>query len=135
MKPSKTFRGRLDRRTFNINFYANCGTCNIVYLITCNCGLQYVGKTIRPLRKRVSEHLGSVTRGDCSSAVSKHLIEIHDSKICITVQVIDRVVADIRKGDIDNSLLRKEAYWIHRLNTVTPHGLNREWELTCFIDR
>ncbi|OCT99760.1 hypothetical protein XELAEV_18005541mg [Xenopus laevis] len=80
MKPSKTFSGRLNRRIYNINFYANCGTCNIVYLITCYCGLQYVGKTIRPLRKRVSEHLGSVTRGDCSSAVSKHLIERHDSK-------------------------------------------------------
>ncbi|OCT77762.1 hypothetical protein XELAEV_18028857mg [Xenopus laevis] len=96
--------------------------------------LQYVGKTTRPFRKRLSEHLGCVARRDCSSAVAKHLIECHNSALCVHAQTIDRVVSGVRKGDLDLPLLRKEAMWIYRLGTVSPNGLNREWELNCFID-
>ncbi|OCT91696.1 hypothetical protein XELAEV_18014756mg [Xenopus laevis] len=109
MRPTKTFKGRRDPKLYNIQFYGNCGTSNVVYLITCDCGLQYVGKTTRPFRKRLSEHLGCVARRDCSSAVAKHLIECHNSAL-------------------------KEAMWIYRLGTVVPNGLNREWELNCLID-
>ncbi|OCT78099.1 hypothetical protein XELAEV_18029202mg [Xenopus laevis] len=88
MKPSKTFKGKHDSKSYNINFYANCGTNNIIYLVT----LSYV-------------------------------------------QIIDRVTLGVRKGNTDLPLLKKEAMWIYRLGTVAPNGLNREWELNCFIDR
>ncbi|OCT94589.1 hypothetical protein XELAEV_18012269mg [Xenopus laevis] len=134
MRPSKHFKGRSNQRTYNINFYANWGTSNIIYLITCECGLQYVGKTTRPFRKHFSKHLSCVTRFDLSSAAAKHLIECHNNRLCITTQIIDRVITGIRKGDTEIPLLRKEAFCSHKLNTIKPYGLNREWELSCYID-
>ncbi|OCT79041.1 hypothetical protein XELAEV_18030137mg, partial [Xenopus laevis] len=80
LRPSKDFRGRLNPRRFKIHFYANCGTNNVIYLITCSCGLQYVVKTIRPFRKRLSEHLSCVSCKDSSSAEAKHLIECHQKR-------------------------------------------------------
>ncbi|OCT85087.1 hypothetical protein XELAEV_18023251mg [Xenopus laevis] len=107
-------------KTFKIDFYANYGTKNVIYLISCQCGLQYIGKTIRPIRKRISEHLSCVSRCDHSSAVAKHLLEHHNGKLCLHFQVIDRVVPGVRKGDTETSLLRKEAFWIYKLCTVAP---------------
>ncbi|OCT97466.1 hypothetical protein XELAEV_18009690mg [Xenopus laevis] len=62
MKPSKDFTGNNSPRHYKINFYANCGTGGVIYLVTCVCGLQYIGKTIRAIRKCTSEHLNCVSR-------------------------------------------------------------------------
>ncbi|OCT60438.1 hypothetical protein XELAEV_18046462mg [Xenopus laevis] len=97
MRPSKDFKGNNNSRRYKIHFYPNCGTSNIVYLITCNCGLQYVGKTIRSFRKRLSEHLNCVSLNDLNSAIAKHLMECHAIKLCVHAQIIDRVVMDTRK--------------------------------------
>lgn len=39
-----------------------------------------------------------------------------------------------RTGDIVKQLLKREAYWIHTLNTVKLNGLAvRRWKLGCFV--
>ncbi|OCT65696.1 hypothetical protein XELAEV_18041935mg [Xenopus laevis] len=53
----KYFIGSNNSIRYKINFYANCGTKLVIYLITCICELQYIGKTSRPVRKHISEHL------------------------------------------------------------------------------
>ncbi|OCT83086.1 hypothetical protein XELAEV_18025626mg [Xenopus laevis] len=128
------FVGNNSSRHFKIDFYANCGTKNVIYLITCQCGLQCIGKTIRPIRKRISEHLNCVYRHGSSSAVAKHLLEHHNGKLCLSFQVIDRFIPGARKGDMETLLLRKEAFWVYKLCTVVPKELNREWELNRFVD-
>ena len=37
------------------------------------------------------------------------------------------------RGDIINKLLRREALWIHKRDTLEPHGLNEELSLSCFL--
>ncbi|OCT58492.1 hypothetical protein XELAEV_18002052mg [Xenopus laevis] len=44
-------------------------------------------------------------------------------------QVIDNVPIFHRGGDRNKELLKKEAWWIRYLETMEPHGLNREYDL------
>lgn len=44
-------------QVFTPRFHVDCNTPGIVYLITCVCGAFYVGKTIRPFRKRINDHM------------------------------------------------------------------------------
>ena len=53
----------MDSDNLNINgrrvktAHGNCGTYNIVYLVQCSvCKMAYVGRTIKPLRTRISQH-------------------------------------------------------------------------------
>lgn len=39
------------------NFYANCETQGIDYLMLCKCGAFYMGKTARQLRQRINYHV------------------------------------------------------------------------------
>ncbi|CAH2324776.1 Hypothetical predicted protein, partial [Pelobates cultripes] len=58
-KGSKTLTNSTDSDTINVRQFFNCNTTGIVYLLTCKCGLKYVGKTIRPFKKRIMEHVHS----------------------------------------------------------------------------
>ena len=55
-----TFHSNVTHKTYNIvssSLSMNCGTENIIYLITCRkCGIQYVGETGQSLRKRLNNH-------------------------------------------------------------------------------
>lgn len=44
------------KNVFNIKEHLNCGTNNVIYVINCTCGLQYVGRTTQPLRMRMNSH-------------------------------------------------------------------------------
>ncbi|XP_041431933.1 uncharacterized protein LOC121397896 [Xenopus laevis] len=130
---SKEFRSTSTGRTYGIRRYFNCASIGVVYLVTCSCGAQYVGKTVRRAGTRILEHLSSVNRKDTKSAVAKHILDKHNGEIKIHYQVIDTVTVGPRGGNLDKLLLRKEAYWIYQLrSTESFGGLNREWEVSCF---
>jgi len=37
---------------------------------------------------------------------------------------IEKISSLRRGGDLDQILLKRESFWIHKLKTLTPHGLN-----------
>lgn len=45
---------------------------------------------------------------------------------------MEKVTLPRRGGDFDSLLLRTEAFWIHHLNTLAPHGLNVDLDLKPF---
>ena len=48
-------------KTFNIRGYIICNCTNLIYIITCSkCQKQYVGKTGRKLKTRITEHLRKI---------------------------------------------------------------------------
>lgn len=67
-------------------------------------------KTTRQLRRRVGEHLGDVCH-QRDTAVACHVwtCQKGDPK-CLKFIAIDKVVPNIRKGDINKSLLQKETF-------------------------
>ncbi|PIO39511.1 hypothetical protein AB205_0069860 [Aquarana catesbeiana] len=68
--------------------FFNCGSDYVVYCLTCPCGLLYVGRTIRPLRKRFGEHHNLVEKGIDKHSVPRHFKEHHgqtSSGLCVWV--------------------------------------------------
>ena len=61
-----TFRSNVTHKTYSPSLSMNCGTENIIYLITCRkCGIQYVGETGQSLRKRLNNHRNRLKKLSC----------------------------------------------------------------------
>ena len=104
------------------NKYFNCQSRNVVYLITCkykNCGAQYVGYTMRQLRKRVEEH-----KLNHDSQIRRHCFVSHHFKL--KFQILTQ--APDNETNPELWLKQQEYYWICKLGTLTkfnPKGLNK----------
>ena len=64
-----TFNSNVTHKTYNIvnpSLSMNCGTKNVIYLITCRkCGIQYVGEMGQSLRKRMNNHWNRLKKLSC----------------------------------------------------------------------
>lgn len=120
-------------RRYNIRQFITCSSVNVIYLLSCPCGLQYVGCTRRQLRVRLNEHRSAINRGDPKSPVARHFNEAKHSASDLKSVGIDRVLPNRRSGCTNQSLLRCEARWIFYLKTLQPNGLNDDFDLACFL--
>lgn len=62
IKKRKEFRAQATNRQYIIQDLITCSTVGIVYMLECECGLQYVGRTSRPLHVCLGEHLNSIKK-------------------------------------------------------------------------
>ncbi|OCT67848.1 hypothetical protein XELAEV_18039149mg [Xenopus laevis] len=115
-----------------IRVFFTCMSTFVVYSIKCPCGKIYVGKTIRCLRDRLTEHKSAI-RNKLNQPIAKHFNESGHTISQLRFQVLDTVPRRRRGGNRDKELLRKEAQWIRRLGTLSPHGLNHEYDLNPFL--
>jgi ferredoxin len=94
-----------------------CTSSNIVYLITCTkCNKQYVGKTTKTLKERITRHR-SIILTKQRRYLSLHFNLPEHSLNNLKVQVIDA-------AETPTELDKLEQYWIHKLQTIEPKGLN-----------
>ena len=116
---SKSFTSTTTGQTFLVSGNVNCGSRNIIYLVTCNkCKLQYVGETGRELRQRVVDHRSAI-RTHKNTPVGVHFNEIGHSMLDFSVTAIEKLT--------DNTPLarkQREEFWQRRLYTKFPHGIN-----------
>lgn len=110
-----------------------CSTTHVVYLIRCPCGLAYVGKTTRELRTRISEHRSTIRTGDEKSPVAAHFKSAGHNVSALRYIGVERVDRSPRGGDRGKRLLQRETFWIHYLNTMSPNGLNEEFDIKPFL--
>lgn len=73
------FRYTVTNKKYTINHFSTCSTKYVVYLITCPCGKQYVGCTIRMFSTRVSEHIALIKGRDSKHTVPRHYKEFYNS--------------------------------------------------------
>ena len=103
---------------FIIYYNANCNTENIIYLLECAiCGLQYIGET---------KHLnGHRSDANCKPdlPLSRHLRSTghHDSFGKLKVTIIDH-----NPTWDDKSRQERESFWIRKLKTLSPNGINKK---------
>ncbi|KAL2102084.1 hypothetical protein ACEWY4_003845 [Coilia grayii] len=110
-----------------------CNTRSVIYLITCPCGKSYVGKTSRELKVRIAEHRSTIQCKNLNYPVAAHFVEAGHSVSALRYIGIEKVSLPRRGGNLARLLSQRENYYIHFLRTLTPFGLNVEFELKCFL--
>ncbi|OCT82610.1 hypothetical protein XELAEV_18025139mg, partial [Xenopus laevis] len=125
------------RVNYDMYHYTCCTTTHVIYLFTCHCGSKYVGKTKRPFRRRIYEHMRDIRNCNLLSAIAKHIVCMHNGHYAGSYfQGIDRLHGDIRGGDLDNKLLQLETTWIFRLNAYkSEFGLNGHLNFQAFVNK
>ncbi|XP_060598432.1 uncharacterized protein LOC132752158 [Ruditapes philippinarum] len=118
---TKTFSSKIGAK-ISLKDIMNCKTANVIYLISCKvCNKQYVGETKLPLNKRMNLHRSDwKTRKFNRSPVAEHFhLEGHSFK--------DVSLCCIEHNTKWSDITRKsrETYWIRRLNTLEPSGINK----------
>lgn len=113
-------------------FRGDCNTDHVIYTIKCPCGLLYVGKTERKLKTCITEHKSRIRNNITSSSLAKHW-NAHSHRIAqLKFQIVE--VVKVTPGvDTNKRLLQREAFWMKRLGTLHPQGLNDRFEMSCFL--
>lgn len=111
------FRSSVTKQRFRIKIHdLCCSTKNIIYLITCTkCKKQYVGLTRKTLRERINHHRSTILTKQ-PRYISSHFRLPDHSITNLSVQIIDSTKSE--------ELAELERYWIQKLQTTTPKGLN-----------
>ena len=102
----------------------SCKTTNVVYLITCTkCGKQYVGETDDHVNQRMNGHRDDWKHKRFErSPVAEHFCSPeHDFLNHATLCCLDH-----NPEWTDRTRKARESYWIRRLNTLRPHGINKD---------
>jgi hypothetical protein len=111
------FKSSTTKEEFEINEAMNCNTDNVIYLITCTkCKKQYIGQTQRRLKDRLNAHRSNVNK-KVSTSVGIHFNYLGHSFLNLRITPIEKV-------DNINLRLEREKFWIKKLKTKYPDGLN-----------
>ena len=115
-KFSSTITGTVfDINVGDVDNLPPCKLDCVIYLITCSkCKFQYVGQTKKQLRYRVYGHRNS-SKNKCEQILYKHFnteCKFKDAKF----RIIERTN--------EEDLLSREDYWIKKIMSVYPFGLN-----------
>lgn len=104
-------------------------------MLQCPCGLQYVGRTKRPLQVRLNEHINNIRKGFTKHSVSKHYLTVHNKDSSNTIFLgIDKYRPHWRGSCLIRSISRLEMTWVHKFKCYTPFGLNIEVDVNSYID-
>ncbi|OCT85330.1 hypothetical protein XELAEV_18023496mg [Xenopus laevis] len=118
---------------FQIKHRITCQSTHVIYMIVCPCGLYYIGKTIQKLKDRFLKHKSVIKIGKDTTPLVTHCREHNHNISSLRLMGIDQIISPGGGVDKNTLLLRREAEWIFRLDTVTPMGLNDTLNLSCFL--
>ena len=128
MKSTSTFKNRFTGKEYRILHRVNCRDKNIIYLLECiKCNEKgYVGKSEPPANIRMNGHRSDAKKTD-KLAVDTHFgqpghIFERDAKFTIIEKI---ETSNLEKEEITNLLLRREDFWMKKLQTIQPNGFNQ----------
>ena len=126
IQSTKTFTSDVTGETLEIRHDLNCKSKNIIYLGHCVLckKKQYVGKSEPPANLRINTHRDNVKRPN-GIAFDKHFLQPgHNFNEHARFTLIEQL--KISKSPLENRKLleNREDYWMLRLKTLSPWGLN-----------
>lgn len=134
--PRKTVRVCSTQDSFQLEI-KECLTCNstdVIYVLECPCRKQYIGRTKRPLKKRIAEHMANIRKGYMLHSVSRHYKERHNSDpSTLHFCALEKVHRGWRGGNHIYNMSRLESRRIFEFNSLIPRGLNAELEIFGFL--
>ena len=109
-------------RKYRTQTRISCTSSNVIYLIQCNiCKKQYVGQTRNKILIRLNQHYSTI-RTKQDTPVSRHF-NSHQCKEPYPVRIF--ILSLIKNCDDASENRNKwERYWMARLNTYVPYGMN-----------
>ena len=125
--PATTFRSAKTNKEFKIFHKLNCKSVNVIYLLECKLHhIQYIGKSETPFNIRLNNHRKDVKNPNSIPACKHfneqgHIYE-RDAKFIL----IEQLKKDLNKELQSATLKRRENFWINKLKTLHPNGLNQE---------
>ena len=116
----------------------NCKTRNLIYGATCKtCDKMYVGRTTQLLLKRIYGHRSyqkqysvnqnGIDENSTDIEKDRYSLAIHlhkEHSIMGSESLDDNYKFTILEKCTPKSIDVKEHFWIQKLRTITPHGLN-----------
>lgn len=113
--------------TYPIKSRVDCSSTFVIYLLSCPCNLQYIGRTTQLFRVRVNQHRHNCTRGYTKRSVSRHAA-IHRANRFdkFNISIIEHIPTNI--PDRFERLAKREMFWIYKFYTLHLHGLNESLE-------
>ena len=106
---NSSFHSNRINKTFDIHGDITCNSNNLIYVITClQCRKQYVGKTGRKLKTRITEHLRNIR---------KHAIIMIGLHFDTTGHTIEHMqVITIEKISINLIIIGKQRYYFRLIS-------------------
>jgi hypothetical protein len=117
-----SFTSHQTGETFHHRHVFSCTSSNIVYLLWCSkCpNSQYVGETKTPLKQRFYKHYDDI-RQDKGTHVTRHFNQPGHSVDNVKCMVIEQ---NLSHPDNTAQRRRREFFWMTKLRTIYPLGLN-----------
>ena len=132
---TKTFRSDQTGESFEIRHKLNCKSKNCIYLGFClKCSKnQYVGKAEPPAHLRFNTHRHDV-KSETGLTFDKHFDQEghdfdHHARFVLIEQI--RNQNNLTKLETRRILEQREDFWIQRLKTLAPFGLNAGLNSAC----
>ncbi|OCT68210.1 hypothetical protein XELAEV_18039507mg [Xenopus laevis] len=113
--------------------YYTCISQYAIYAIVCPCGKIYVGETIQKVKSRISQHRSTINTGNMALPLSKHFKEKGHTAEQLRFTILETVPPLRRGGDRELNLKQREVWWIKKLNSLHPNGLNKDYNLYLFL--
>lgn len=99
MDTRKNIRLRIGGSVFPRHF-ANCQTMLVVYLLQCDCGCYYIGKSIQKIWKRIYRHILAMKTSNPDLPLGRHVTQVQNGHFPeVTVLVLDRIHPSHRGED------------------------------------
>ena len=128
IRETKEFVSRTTNERFVIRHNVNCKSTHLIYLLECTrCKIQYVGKCETQLNIRINNHRKDI-KSINAIPICKHFNDENhsfneDARFTIIEQLNNTNEA---KAILTERLKRREDFWIKKLKTMRPDGLNTE---------
>ena len=130
-----TFQSTSNGSYYEIKDFIGCNSVGAVYALECSCGLQYVGRTKRPLKIRIKDHVVNIQKGYDQHSVSRHFDAVHNRDPShLKFWGIAPYNRPWRGGHKVRCLSQLESKYIYNMDTFAPRGLNIEFDLNCFLN-
>ena len=129
------FTSHANKKEFKIDKLITCSSTHVTYVLECECGIQYVGRTTRKLSVRMGEHIRNIKKGFIHHSVSLHFRQKHNrdpSKL--KIYAIDKIEQNWRNLNMRREISRNETEWIFKMDTLKPKGMNVELDVNCFLE-
>lgn len=123
-----SFKSTTSGENFSIKHHLTCRTSYVIYMIQCIFGKQYVGRTTQELHNRINQHRANIKKGFWLHGLSRHCTQHHQGEVHpFKVFPIDHIASNVHNRF--EQLKKREVYWIYRLKTLQPCGLNEVSEI------